>query len=56
MIRVAITPTAYEAIAGTSPLGSVGYENKVNERGGARAQKCANDVPIVLRQGAQIWT
>jgi hypothetical protein len=30
MIRIAITPAAFEA---TLPLGSVGYENKVNEKG-----------------------
>jgi hypothetical protein len=33
MIRIAITPAAFEAIAKTLPLGSVGYENKVNEKG-----------------------
>ena len=33
MIRVAITAEAFEAIARTLPLGSVGYENKTNERG-----------------------
>jgi hypothetical protein len=35
MIKIAITPEAFEAIAKTLPLGSVGYENKVNERDGA---------------------
>ena len=29
----AITQAAFEAIARTLPLGSVGYENKTNERG-----------------------
>ena len=33
MIRIAITPAAFEAIAATLPLGSVGYENGVNEKG-----------------------
>ena len=33
MIRIAITAEAFEAIAKTLPLGSVGYENKVNEKG-----------------------
>jgi hypothetical protein len=33
MIRIAITQAAYDAICATLPLGSVGYENKVNERG-----------------------
>jgi hypothetical protein len=33
MIRIAITQAAFEAIAKTLPLGSVGYENKVNEKG-----------------------
>jgi hypothetical protein len=29
----AITQAAFEAIASTLPLGSVGYENEANERG-----------------------
>jgi hypothetical protein len=33
MIRIAITPAAFEAIAATLPLGSAGYENQTNERG-----------------------
>ena len=33
MIRIAITAAAFEAIAATLPLGSVGYENATNERG-----------------------
>jgi hypothetical protein len=33
MIRNAITEAAFEAIAATLPLGSVGYENAANERG-----------------------
>jgi hypothetical protein len=33
MIRIAITVEAFEAIARTLALGSVGYENQINERG-----------------------
>jgi hypothetical protein len=33
MIRIAIRPAAFEAIAATLPLGSVGYENATNEKG-----------------------
>lgn len=33
MIRIAITPAAFEAIAATLPLGSVGFENGVNKKG-----------------------
>jgi hypothetical protein len=33
MIRIAISVEAFDAICATLPLGSVGYENKVNERG-----------------------
>ena len=33
MIRIAITPAAFEAIAATLPSGSVGYENATNEKG-----------------------
>jgi hypothetical protein len=33
MIRIAISQAAFEAIAATLPLGSVNYENHVNERG-----------------------
>jgi hypothetical protein len=32
MIRIAITQAAFDAIAATLPLGSVGYENATNER------------------------
>jgi hypothetical protein len=35
MIRIAITIEAFEAIARTLPLGSVGFENEVNERASA---------------------
>ena len=33
MTKIAITAAAFEAITRTLPLGSVGYENKTNERG-----------------------
>jgi hypothetical protein len=33
MIRIAITPAAFDAIARTLPFGSVGYENASNEKG-----------------------
>ncbi len=33
MIRIAITPAAFEAIAATLPLGSVGYEPQLNAKG-----------------------
>jgi hypothetical protein len=33
MVRIAITQAAFDAIRATLPLGSVGYENQINERG-----------------------
>ena len=33
MIRIAITEAAFEALAATLPLGSVGYEVEANVRG-----------------------
>jgi hypothetical protein len=33
MVRLAIRVEAFEAIARTLTLGSVGYENEVNEKG-----------------------
>ena len=33
MIRIAITQVAFEAIAATLKLGSVGFENKTDEHG-----------------------
>lgn len=33
MIRISITPAAFEAIAATLPLGSVGFEPKVDAQG-----------------------
>jgi hypothetical protein len=32
VVRIAITQAAFQAIAKTLPLGSVGYENNVNEK------------------------
>jgi hypothetical protein len=33
MIRIAISQAAFDSIARTLALGSVGYENQINERG-----------------------
>jgi hypothetical protein len=33
MVRIAISQAAFDAIAATLALGSVGYENQTNERG-----------------------
>jgi hypothetical protein len=33
LLRIVITRAAFDAICATLPLGSVGYENKANERG-----------------------
>ena len=33
MVRIAITQAAFDAIAKTLSLGSVGFENKANEKG-----------------------
>ena len=33
MVRIAISQAAFDAIAKTLPLGSIGYENAVNEKG-----------------------
>jgi hypothetical protein len=33
LVRIAISVEAFEAIARTLPLGSVGYENKIDEHG-----------------------
>jgi hypothetical protein len=33
MVRIAISQAAFDAVAPTLPLGSVGYENKTNEKG-----------------------
>jgi hypothetical protein len=33
VIKIAISQAAFDAIAATLPLGSVGYENETNEKG-----------------------
>jgi hypothetical protein len=33
MVRIAISQAAFDAIVATMPFGSVGFENKVNEKG-----------------------
>jgi hypothetical protein len=33
MIRIAVTPAAFDAVAATLPLGSVAYEKELDERG-----------------------
>jgi hypothetical protein len=33
VIRIAISPEAFDVIAATLPLGSIGYENATNEKG-----------------------
>jgi hypothetical protein len=33
MVRISISPAAFDAIAATLPLGSVGYENAVDDKG-----------------------
>jgi hypothetical protein len=35
MVRIAITQAAFDAIRATMPVGSVGYENAVDEQAGA---------------------
>jgi hypothetical protein len=49
MIRIAISEAAFEAIAKTLALGSVGYENATNERG---ERLVWLDKPVVDRLGA----
>lgn len=39
MVRIAIFETAFAAITSTLPLGSVGYENQINERGERTARR-----------------
>jgi hypothetical protein len=49
MIKIAISQAAFDAIAATLPLGSVGYENEVNERG---ERKIWLDPAVVTRSRA----
>ncbi len=69
MIRIAITPAAFEAIAATLLLGSVGYENPVNEKGEClvwlapevvdrlRAMRGPGESysDVILRVAAEVW-
>ena len=48
MIKIAITQAAFEAIAPTLPLGCVGYENEINERGGIGLAFTAHAVELEL--------
>jgi hypothetical protein len=43
MIRIAISQAAFDAIARTLALGSVGYENETNERG---ESSCGSTTPL----------
>ena len=50
MIRISITPAAFEAIAATLPLGNVGYEPQLNAQPGlpikkGRARTLTHDAP-----------
>ena len=53
MIRIAISAEAFEAIARTLPLGSVGYENKTNEQGNADLAGQRRGRPAELACGAR---
>jgi hypothetical protein len=44
MIKIAISAEAFEAITRTLPLGSVGYEPQLDERG----QRCVWLEPVVV--------
>jgi hypothetical protein len=48
MIRIAISVEAFEPIARTLPLGSVRYENEINERGGLVLAFTAHAVELEL--------
>ena len=47
MVRIAISQAAFDAIAATLALGSVGYENATNEQG---------ERLIVMRRGLVLST
>jgi hypothetical protein len=55
MVRIVISVEAFEAIARTLPLGSVGYENKTNELSGKARQPPAPAAcaPCVSRAGGR---
>lgn len=45
MIRITITAAAFEAIAATMPLGSVGYEREPDAKGERWIMACASTNP-----------
>jgi hypothetical protein len=49
MIRIAISPEAFEAIAATLPLGCVALEPDVDEKGQRRIDGAAGDKLAALR-------
>jgi hypothetical protein len=53
MIRISITTAAFDAIAATLPIGSVGYEAEANERGERYVWLEAAMVPARLNAGAE---
>jgi hypothetical protein len=54
MIRIAIGVEAFEAIAATLPLGSVGYENEANEKGERRIWLEAAMVDLLFPPSATV--
>jgi hypothetical protein len=53
VIRIAISQAAFEAIAATLPLGSVGYENGVSEHGERYVWLAPNVVDSIPVPGGQ---
>jgi hypothetical protein len=53
MVRIAITQAAFEAIARTLPVGSVGYEAEVNEQGQLLAPMTT--VPWMRSKYTSVW-
>jgi hypothetical protein len=39
MVRISISPTAFQAVASTMPFGSAGYENKRTWNGGCGSSR-----------------
>ena len=56
MIRIAITAEAFEAIAGTLPLGSVGYERESTATGGYFIWLAVGRRQVALARCALHWT
>jgi hypothetical protein len=54
VIRIAISVEAFEAIAKTLPLGSVGYEAEAKERGERTVSLEEVYRPLVLRRVARV--